>query len=1391
MHYFCLLRSILFSVVVLVGLSASSPRSLCGQDKQPSFPVWADERLTVRDGLELWFDIAKQGQAWTDAQNRPLVLGQAMDVVYDSSGQQHHARQDIDAAFPKLESFAGERVLRFDGQDDFLRIDLGKSYAELTLFAVVSADKNSGLFRSFFSAAQQSRNDYVTGLNIDLGPLATSTWEAINIEGSGFSGALDFSEGNHPLQKYHLFEIRVSKSEVNVWMNGVEQKSRPRRHEPMISDLAWLGARYYSNDTKPARVSGFWDGCLAELIVYNGALDVGEQQVVREYLTKKHRSLFTGVKETFARHPLEPLEATPEVQMLVPGFRVRKLPLDLTNINNLRYRDDGKLFALGYNGNVFLLTDTDGDGLEDHSQIYWENNGRLRGPLGMYVAPQGYSHGKGVIVASKGKVSFLHDRDGDDVADEEQIIATGWKEITQNVDALGIAVGPDESIYFGLGTTNYANGYLLDNAGKADFDLQSERGNIIKISPDWKSRESICKGVRFPVALDFNAEGDLFATDQEGATWLSNGNPFDELLHIQRDKYYGFPPYHPKHLPQVIDEPSVFDYGPQHQSTCGLFFNRSVCGGPLFGPKSWKTSAFVCGESRGKIFRTDVVRGSNGYMATNTVIACLNQLTIDCSVTPAGGLLVCCHSGPPDWGTGPEGKGSIYLIEYVDQQLPQPVFQWSSGPNELSVAFDQPLSDDYIALLSKGIHLESGPYNAAGDRFETLAPPYAVVQMQRESLRSDLPLLGVSLTPDRRTLKLLTAGLNQRDRVSIVLPSMPSNIESEQQTVKPESGIDLVCDMRGVAVTWSREDGQEQRHVVLPHLEHALNHQWTQGSSEHESFFAATQQPGKLTYAFRVDVSHLLQPRVQVGAKLDYEPEFEAGVIQLRSGKNGEIQRVGANGKDWPVRDGKVSIPLAPEEKELELEIEMRTGPLSSCDMTIAFSTKRDATPRNLSLNRFTPAFVPKEPNDRGADIASLEQAWDSKIPAGSWLHGREIYFGVGLCSRCHTLRGLPGGAVGPDLSNLAFRDDASILRDIRQPNATLNPDHLMVMVRLESGEVISGVPLANENKASLLLGLVDGSRREIEREEIEEMKPASISLMPNGLVDALSADDLNDLLVFLKRNPLEPTAVVREDQPAYRSWSEFQNLDFAANSFTPVTLTKPLRIVLCDGPKDHGVDEHDYPEWKRRWLRLFSLVRDVQVEEAHEWPSDYQMKTSDLIVFFSANPQWKKEKGEELDRFLAAGGGLVFMHFAVNGQQAVDPLAMRIGLACDTKILKFRHGPVSLKLASAHPLTEGLPNLELVDESYWKMTGDPSQIQLVAAGEEEGADQPLIWTVERGKGRVFVSIMGHYSWTLDDPVYRVLLLRGMMWSAHQPPDALLPLSTVGARIRENISRTR
>jgi hypothetical protein len=179
-----------------------------------------------------------------------------------------------------------------------------------------------------------------------------------------------------------------------------------------------------------------------------------------------------------------------------------------------------------------------------------------------------------VFVASKGKVSFFVDKNGDDVSDEEIIVAKGWEEIVQNVDAVGLAIGPDGWLYFGLGTTNYANAYLVDDSGKGHYDLNSERGTIQRVSPDFSVRETVCTGVRFPIGIAFNRRGDLFCTDQEGATWLPNGNPFDELLHIERGKHYGFPPRHPSFNPTVLDEPSVFDYGPQHQSTCGLFFNK-------------------------------------------------------------------------------------------------------------------------------------------------------------------------------------------------------------------------------------------------------------------------------------------------------------------------------------------------------------------------------------------------------------------------------------------------------------------------------------------------------------------------------------------------------------------------------------------------------------------------------------------------------------------------------------------------------------------------------------------------------------------------------------------------------------------------------------------------
>ena len=370
-------------------------------------------------------------------------------------------------------------------------------------------------------------------------------------------------------------------------------------------DDFWLGARCYNNEGGAANVRGFLCCAILEVLVYDRALSDDELKKLDDYLAARQgkTAKLTPPHGPIAGKPLVPVADPPPVQMLVPGFTVRQLPVDLPNINNVRYRPDGKLVALAYNGDIYLLSDSKKTGLEDKAELFWESKGALRGPIGMALTPPGYARGDGVFVASKGKFSLIVDTDGDGKADKEIVVADGWKEITQAVDALGVALDKDGNVYFGLGLRRLHQ-RVPDRQGRPRPLRPQERTRHDPegVAPDFSKREIVATGVRFTVGLAFNRDGDLFATDQEGATWLANGNPFDELLHIQPGRHYGFPPRHPKHLPNVIDEPSVFDYGPQHQSTCGLVFNEPVNGGPVFGPAWWAGDALLTGYSRGKLY---------------------------------------------------------------------------------------------------------------------------------------------------------------------------------------------------------------------------------------------------------------------------------------------------------------------------------------------------------------------------------------------------------------------------------------------------------------------------------------------------------------------------------------------------------------------------------------------------------------------------------------------------------------------------------------------------------------------------------------------------------------------------------------------------------------------
>ncbi|MGM0485231.1 MAG: ThuA domain-containing protein [Planctomycetota bacterium] len=71
-----------------------------------------------------------------------------------------------------------------------------------------------------------------------------------------------------------------------------------------------------------------------------------------------------------------------------------------------------------------------------------------------------------------------------------------------------------------------------------------------------------------------------------------------------------------------------------------------------------------------------------------------------------------------------------------------------------------------------------------------------------------------------------------------------------------------------------------------------------------------------------------------------------------------------------------------------------------------------------------------------------------------------------------------------------------------------------------------------------------------------------------------------------------------------------------------------------------------------------------------------------------------------------------------------------------------------------------------------------------VPKGSDDSSPQPIFWTSHYGKGRVFACVPGHFTWTFDDPYFRILLLRGMAWAAGESPYRFDALVTRGIPLK-------
>ncbi len=122
-------------------------------------------------------------------------------------------------------------------------------------------------------------------------------------------------------------------------------------------------------------------------------------------------------------------------------------------------------------------------------------------------------------------------------------------------------------------------------------------------------------------------------------------------------------------------------------------------------------------------------------------------------------------------------------------------------------------------------------------------------------------------------------------------------------------------------------------------------------------------------------------------------------------------------------------------------------------------------------------------------------------------------------CATCHTLYGY-GGKVGPDLTGSSRDNLDYLLENIVDPSAAVSADFRMSIVDLKDGRTLNGMVSAKTERTITLQTMTEAVT--LERAAIEKVRQSSLSLMPEGLLEALNETQVRDLLAYL----LHPTQV-------------------------------------------------------------------------------------------------------------------------------------------------------------------------------------------------------------------------------------------------------------------------
>jgi len=611
-------------------------------------------------------------------------------------------------------------------------------------------------------------------------------------------------------------------------------------------------------------------------------------------------------------------------------------------------------------------------------------------------------------------------------------------------------------------------------------------GHIAQIDPEGKTWEIVATGFRNQYDAAVNREGELFTFDAD-MEWDLNTPWYrpTRVNHVIDGADFGWRTGSGKFMEHCSDTfGAVVDIGPG--SPTGVSFGY----GAKF-PAKYQNAFFICDWSYGKLYAVHLTPKGSTYTGTFEEFAAAQPLPLtDILVNPNDGAMYFTVGGR-------RVQSGLFRVTYTGNESTAPATSISAGEKQRKQRHALEAWVQKGAAKANSKQLDK-IWKSLGSRDRGIRHA-ARVALEKQPVKNWKRRLNREENPVTATAALIA--LARVDGKNSSAQILKRAMDFEYAAIK---GRQLRLDvLRGITLALTR-GGQPPaalRTVLIPWLDRNYPARTPEENRDLSAIMAFLQAPSTVEKGMKL-LAEAAGQEEQIGYALN-----------LRHLKQGWTPKQRELYFKWFVLSG--NYQGGARLKNYLGDIKKHAiASIPKNDMTQALRKLIDTAPKDN-----TPQFTLEAMefvkdwtlDDLASSVASIHEG------GRNYKSGRQMA-GAGACYACHRFMG-EGGALGPDLTSVGGKFSAhDLLESIIDPGKEISDQYGASNFNLKDGAVVSGRVMNMKGNTYWVNTdmMTPSTITNVKAEDIGSIEPSPVSMMPAGLINMMTKEDILDLLAYL-----------------------------------------------------------------------------------------------------------------------------------------------------------------------------------------------------------------------------------------------------------------------------------